>query len=718
MFSGSVGDVTKYVTFRGHDLRVRRVSRQGRGGARYEIALLSLPAPAQAAYLLDHPEVAQANPTAYATPSAPVPPGAEGTPPSIYRGGVETPSFPLPEPGLHPQAPAMPSGGLVTPRRDTLPRRTTAAEWDRYERLSTAQKTKTAKRVTICAEIAAVVRGGVPKRAAIQAAAERAGVPAETLRGWYYQALQIDRADWLAALAPQHKGRVARTLCTPAAWSFFKAAYLQREQATFKETYRRCLEVASVEGWAVPPERTLLRRLHTDVNPLVVGYQRYGAEWLSAHLPQAHVTKGHLAAGEANSGDGLRFDTMWVRFHDGEVQSPVAWIYQDVATNRILAHAVDKNENTDLFRVATYKLLEVCLPRLLQIDNTRTAANKTMTGQAPFRHRFKNNAETDPLGLLVLAGIEVQWSNPDTAVASPGAKPIERAFGRGGLHELMRGRPQFIDRGYSVATAIDLDEFTAALDEEIARFNARRGRRTEACQGKLSFDEAWDELVRARGLRVAHASLRDLFLLRSEVATVNRKTGVLSLKAGAGPKGHRNRYWAEALCWYTGEKVTVFYHPEDLTQDVTVTTMDGKVICRAQSLFNVAFGNMADAREWHKQKVRKVKAVKKAAAAQVRMEALEVQAGIRPSPKRRPAAPAVVEARFGGQVRVVGGNLVDTDTGEVLDEECEQIRQRGEDRLLAAHDADRRDRAREEEERRRATEFWVNHGAPAIADVP
>ena len=63
---------------------------------------------------------------------------------------------------------------------------------------------------------------------------------------------------------------------------------------------------------------------------------------------------------------------------------------------------------------------------------------------------------------------------------------------RGGIHERVRTHPRFAERGYSSATAIDLDEFLAVLAEEVTAWNQKPKRRTLVCGGILSYAQAFD----------------------------------------------------------------------------------------------------------------------------------------------------------------------------------------------------------------------------------
>ncbi|MFA0000467.1 transposase domain-containing protein, partial [Vibrio lentus] len=98
-------------------------------------------------------------------------------------------------------------------------------------------------------------------------------------------------------------------------------------------------------------------------------------------------------------------------------------------------------ENTDSIRLS---LMDVCekfgVPKELTLDNTRAAANKWMTGGVPNRYRFKVKAD-DPLGIIPMMNIKLHWSSVILGKGHGQAKPIERAFGVGGLEEYIDKHP-------------------------------------------------------------------------------------------------------------------------------------------------------------------------------------------------------------------------------------------------------------------------------------
>lgn len=492
--------------------------------------------------------------------------------------------------------------------------------WAAYEAAGESAREEAEARLNAVMAVEAMVAEGAGRVAAVEAVAAGADVSPATLRRWIGMVRDVDRKDRLAHLTPRHVGRVGRADCDPAAWDWYMGHYLTRRQPSHADTYRRLEAVAASEGWSIPSARTLARRLEAEVDALTITLMREGVEAVARKLPRQRRDETVFAAGEAVNGDGLKFDKLWVRFEDGEIlNTATAWIFQDIRTRRILAHRVGKTENTDLFRLATYDLTAVCAPALMIIDNTRVAANKLMTSGAKGRHRFKDD-KSDGVGLLVALGIVPQFTNPDKETGNPGAKPIERAFGIGGLHDAVATHPRFTDRGYSKATAIGVDELRAVLAEEIARHNAQPKRRTTACRGVLSFDEAWAEAVESIVFRKFSERQRRMLLMVREVVRVDQ-SGAISLKAGRSALG-RNRYWSEAAARCAGQKVVAHFDPDNLSAGIHAYALDGRYLFAADYLPSVAFNSTTDGREWSRHRHRKFKALKKAAEATSRMDAL------------------------------------------------------------------------------------------------
>lgn len=426
-----------------------------------------------------------------------------------------------------------------------------------------------------------------------------------TLKNWWYGkpgkpgCVNFEVKDYAAVLAGAYKGRVAKAECSEAAYTYYRGLYLHRRAPTRADCYARVLDKAKQEGWIVPSEPTLFRRLEAEVSPATITLMREGEEALRKLTPFVERDKTVFRAGEAVSGDGLKFDKLWVKFPDGEIiNTATAWFWQDIYSGKIVAWRMGKTESTDLFRLATYDLTGHFVPKYTQVDNTRVAANKMMTGQMEIRRRFGNQPK-DPQGLLVMLEMGPVFTDPDHSISSPGSKPVERAFGIGGLHSKVANNPTIRDRGYSQKTAITSEELKDVIGYEVVRHNAQEKRRSPVCGGVLSFNQAFEQSFMSYAPRKLAESQRRLLLLALEVARTASNNGSIRIKAGKSQYGS-NRYWCEKLNEYRGEDVTVFYDPEDLTQDVDIYSLDGKFICTANHMAGVGFTDKESGAEYSK----------------------------------------------------------------------------------------------------------------------
>lgn len=502
-----------------------------------------------------------------------------------------------------------------------------ASAWDRYNAAPTHQKDRAAERLQALAMIDALLAVGKPLMAArelVSAQLQRDNVPGAStanLARWQKAVDGAPRADWVALLLPSYVGRTAEAECDPRAWDWYKSFFLTRRQPTHANAYRRLEEIAKVEGWTIPCGKTLQRRLDREIDTNTQVLLREGAEAAARRLPVQQRDRSVFAAGEAVNGDGLKFDTLYVKFDDGEIlNTATAWFWQDIRTGRILAWRLGKTENTDLFRLSTYDLTGVCAPVHVWVDNTRVAANKLMTAGAEGRHRFKSDPD-DGMGLLLMLGMEPHFTNPDKETGNPGSKPVERAFGIGGIHEMVRTHPSLLDRGFNKKTAISEHELRQVIATEIARFNAQAGRRTQACRGVMSYDQAWEQAIAEQPTRVLSERQRHVLLMCREVVTAD-KTGMVSLRAGRS-QYDRNRYWCEDLARVAGRKLVAHFDPENLSAGIHLYSLDGRYLFAADHQVARAYNDQAAGREDGKFRARLIKLNKKAAAETSRLSELE-----------------------------------------------------------------------------------------------
>ena len=80
-----------------------------------------------------------------------------------------------------------------------------------------------------------------------------------------------------------------------------------------------------------------------------------------------------------------------------------------------------------------------------------------------------------------------------------------------------------------------------------------------------------------------------------------------------------NRYWAEALPDYMGQKLVIRFDPQDLKAQVAVYTLDGRFICEAANQGEAGFDDIEAARDHSKARKTYIKAAKAVLEAQKRL---------------------------------------------------------------------------------------------------
>ena len=485
-----------------------------------------------------------------------------------------------------------------------------------WERLSDAQRaTASAKSAAIAVAVDAAERQDIPLRDACEAQAEGTQWSGATLLAcWYGRNREKSLADyprrlWPLLLAPQHLGRTAYTEIDPAAWQAFLADYLRPEQPPLAMCYRNLQRLAKSEGWKIPRSAAALkRRLDREMPPEAVILARQGSEALARSRPAQVRDRSSLRALEAVNADGHRMD-VFVRWPDGTVTRPTLTAWQDIYSGKLLSWRIDRTENTDSYRLSFADLLRTCgIPKHVIVDNGRGIASKQLTGGTANRYRFKVKRD-EPLGLMTqLVGSEgIHWATPYHGQS----KPIERSF-RDLASDIakdhrLRGaytgnKPDAKPENYG-SKAVPLEQFLEVLEDGIRQHNARRGRRGMGLDGR-SFDEAFRESYERHAAdipRPTEAQL-DRWLLGAVGITAHRETGAVHLFG--------NRYWAERLAEKLAgrsaeaRKVVVRFDPDHLDRPVTVETLDGKLIARAEAQDAVRFLDTQAAREQARDKAR------------------------------------------------------------------------------------------------------------------
>ena len=515
-----------------------------------------------------------------------------------------------------------------------------AAAWRWYEAQSDKVHAEAQHRCAVIAEIALLEESGLTRTAAIADVAARRTIGKATLWSWLRLVEGVAAQHHLPALAPRRKGGGAEAEIDPLVWATFKSDFLRLSAPTLTSCYVRVCAIAAEKGLSVPSERTMRRRLESEIDPRIVTLRRQGEEALRRSMPSQRRSVDQLHALEHVNIDGHRFD-VFVKTEDGRVIRPTMVAIQDVYSRKLLAWRVDESESAVLTRLAFADLFQnFGIPKACTLDNGRAFASKWITGGAKSRFRFKIREE-EPTGLLTGLGIRIHWALPYRGQS----KPIERAFrdlcDTIAKHPAMEGAytgnsPMAKPENYG-SKAVPIAAFKMLVAQGIAAHNAKLGRRA-AGSSKRSFDQVFAESYANAPIGKATPEQLRMALLAAEQVMVDRRTGEVRL--------HGNRYWSEDCGALLGQKVTLRFDPDALHGEVHLYGQDGRFLTTAELIADRGFADVAGAREAGKREKDYRRKIREAAEAEQLLAADEL-AALQPAI----AAPELPEASIVRPVR-------------------------------------------------------------------
>ena len=430
---------------------------------------------------------------------------------------------------------------------------------------------------------------------------------------------------------------------------------------------------AEAEGWSVPSERTLHRRM-MELPETTRVFHRQGADALKRLMPAQVRDKSSLHALEVVNLDDHKFDC-FVRWPDGVIARPHLEAAQDVYSGMLLAWRVDRSENTQAIRLTIHDLVKQWgIPAEFVFDNTRAAANKQITGGAPNRFRFKVREE-DPGGLIDhVLGARVRFTTPYHGQAKPVERMFRDAAGEWAKHPDFAGaytgnNPTAKPYNHGSA-AVPLDLFIKRLAEMIEDHNTRLGRRSAVCNGRSfrqAFDESYAVAVERLQIRKPTADQCRFFLLQAEAVTVRREQPMIHLQG--------NRYFAPFLFDLRGSKVVIRFDADALHAGLHVEALDGRYIGFAECREARGFSDLAAAREDQRNNATINKAERTRAAALKRMSIGDLAARMARQDRAEPAPPPeskVVQGFF----RTAGNTALKPRADELQDEDPKHAAQR------------------------------------------
>lgn len=247
--------------------------------------------------------------------------------------------------------------------------------------------------------------------AALVAVATEYGCCKATVKNALKAVRDVPESQWLDALERKYGGGAARITIPDAVWAFYDEDYGREDQPPSTEAYRRTTEWAANNGFGpIPSIRTFQRRWLTEHTARQRKLRREGEEALDEFLPFARCDRTGMKPNDCWNCDVRKADIL-VEWPDGTISRPCTFLVHDEASDRIVAHDMDKTENSDLYRrVIVGAILEHGRPLAIKFDHTRAAENYALTGGVEGHIRLKKQLKFK--GILPRIGIKVIFVTP------------------------------------------------------------------------------------------------------------------------------------------------------------------------------------------------------------------------------------------------------------------------------------------------------------------
>jgi len=393
-------------------------------------------------------------------------------------------------------------------------------------------------------------------------AARKAEASVSTVRNWVGACKNIHRGDWLAALAPQHRGWRIDVKISPAAYEWIKGEYFTLTKRVLKPIYCRAVAMAAAQSWTLPSYDTVKRLIQAEPHYLHV-LLREGEEAAARLCPAQERDYSTLKLHELWCSDG-RMSDVFVRWEDGSVSRPIVVAWVDVRSRVCLGHAIGKTESADLIRIAFKAAAEHAraLPEAALMDNGRAFASKLLTGGAPNRYRFKVKEEDVP-GILILLGIQITWALPYNGRAKPieswwrTIAEMDKRFPGAYCGNKPDARPEDCDS----SKAVPIAQYRAMFEQTLVEYHAKP-HRGDAMDDRSPHD-IYAQLLTQTAVRQPSREQLRLCMLAAEVIRLDPGDGCVRILG--------NRYWTKELAALSRQvNYVARFDPEDARQAVAL----------------------------------------------------------------------------------------------------------------------------------------------------
>lgn len=283
--------------------------------------------------------------------------------------------------------------------------------WERYDQKSNKLKEKARAALEMVMAFDELSRQGLKFEVITGEVCKRFGASKSTL--WRYRA-KVDghpQVHWEPLLAPQYVGGGKEAPFSEEAYLWILNRYLTTSEPNAKRIIKDARKLADGQGWSIPSNKTVMRRINAEPAPLVIA-GRQGLKALERSFPTADKDYSAVRVHQRWQSDGRRADIL-CRWPDGTVRRPFIVVWMDERSRMVLSVKGYLNPCTEL-TVASYRMAverTQRVPERIKIDNGREYANKTFTGGQKTRYRFKV-VQGEQIGVITRGGTGVDWSPP------------------------------------------------------------------------------------------------------------------------------------------------------------------------------------------------------------------------------------------------------------------------------------------------------------------
>ncbi len=420
------------------------------------------------------------------------------------------------------------------------------------------------------------------------AAAKQAAVSNTTVRNWVAMCKTLHREDWVVALAPKHQGRVIEAPISEEAYAWIAGEYFQLTRPALKPIYRRALQLAASNSWAIPSYESVKRRVMAEPQYVHV-LKRQGPEAFARLYPPQERDYSTLRLHELWCGDGRKAD-LFVRWEDGSMGRPIVVAWQEVRSRTCVGYAIGKVESADLIRSAFKSAAEraKALPEAILVDNGRAFASKMLTGGVPNRYRY--SVEEDELpGIIPMLGISVSWTIPYSGRSKPieswwrALAECEKQFPGAYCGNAPHTKPEDFDQ----SKAIPIVAYRAAVERAVNQYHERAHRGNS--MGGRSPQSVYLELLSSTAVRRPTKWQLRICMMSAEFVKLNPLDRSFRING--------NRYWSPKLAELSPNiELVGRFDPEDSSQPVALYRGD-QFVCEAQLIERTGFRDQQAAKD-------------------------------------------------------------------------------------------------------------------------